>query len=121
MPMPLRPSDAGVMTSGIAEHGTVKIAYEVEGPEDGTPILLIMGLGLQMLFWPDSFRRLLVERGFRVARFDNRDVGLSTHLTGPGIISPRVLLSRRAIYGLPDMAEDAVAVLDDLGWSSAHV
>ena len=109
------------MTCGVAQHGAVGIAYEVEGPQDGTPLLLIMGLGLPMLFWPAGFRRLLVERGFRVARFDNRDVGRSTHLTGPGLASPRVLLSRRAGYGLPEMAGDAAAVLDDLGWSSAHV
>jgi pimeloyl-ACP methyl ester carboxylesterase len=107
--------------TGMAQHGTVEIAYEVEGPEDGAPLLLIMGLGLSMLFWPESFRRLLVERGFRVARFDNRDVGLSTHLTGSGIISPRVLLTRRPDYGLPDLAGDARAVLDDLGWAGAHV
>ncbi|SNY59097.1 alpha/beta fold hydrolase [Paractinoplanes atraurantiacus] len=109
------------MTSGVARHGAVEIAYEVEGPADGTPVLLVMGLGLQMLFWPESFRDLLVARGFRVARFDNRDVGGSTHLSGPGLASPRVLLTRRPGYGLPDMAGDAVAVLDALGWPSAHV
>ncbi|GAA0504679.1 alpha/beta hydrolase [Paractinoplanes deccanensis] len=109
------------MATGVARHGTIEIAYEVEGPADGTPLLLIMGLGLQMLFWPDGFRRLLVERGFRVARFDNRDVGRSTHLPGRGLASPRVLLTRRPGYGLPDMAGDAVSVLDALGWSSAHV
>ncbi|MEV4346485.1 alpha/beta hydrolase [Actinoplanes sp. NPDC049596] len=109
------------MTTGVARHGAVEIAYEVEGPADGNPLLLIMGLGLPMLFWPVSFRRLLVERGFRVACFDNRDAGRSTHLTGLGLASPRVLLTRRPPYGLPDMAGDAVAVLDALGWSSAHV
>jgi pimeloyl-ACP methyl ester carboxylesterase len=110
------------MTVGTARNGAVEIAYEVEGPDDGEPLLLIMGLGLQMLFWPDSFRRLLVERGFRVARFDNRDVGRSTHLTSLGTPSPLVFLTRRwPGYRLADMADDAVAVLDALGWPSAHV
>lgn len=109
------------MTTGIARHGAVDIAYEVEGPRDGSPLLLIMGLGLQRLFWPDRFRALLTDRGFRVVTFDNRDVGQSTHLTGLGLASPWAWLSRRPGYGLPDMAEDALAVLDELGWSSAHV
>jgi pimeloyl-ACP methyl ester carboxylesterase len=107
---------------GTARHGDIEIAYEVEGPIGGEPLLLIMGLGLQMLFWPESFRRMLVERGFRVARFDNRDVGASTHLRWLGMPSPLVFVTRRwGGYSLADMAEDAVAVLDDLGWDSAHV
>jgi pimeloyl-ACP methyl ester carboxylesterase len=106
---------------GTARHGDIEIAYEVEGPPGGEPLLLIMGLGLQMVFWPDDFRRLLVERGFRVARFDNRDVGASTHLTRLGMPSPLVFVTRRWTgYRLTDMADDAVAVLDDLGWDSAH-
>ncbi|MDY7088989.1 MAG: alpha/beta hydrolase [Actinomycetota bacterium] len=109
------------MTSGTARNGSVEIAYQVEGPADGAPLLLIMGLGLQMLFWPETFRRLLIDRGFRVASFDNRDVGLSTHLTGRGIVSPKVMLTRDPEYGLPDMADDAVAVLDALAWPTAHV
>ena len=107
---------------GTARHGDIEIAYEVEGPDGGEPLLLIMGLGLQMLFWPETFRGLLVDRGFRVARFDNRDVGASTHLTWLGMPSPLVFVTRRWNgYRLADMAEDAVAVLDDLGWDSAHV
>jgi pimeloyl-ACP methyl ester carboxylesterase len=110
------------MTAGTARHGAVEIAYEVEGPGDGEPLLLIMGLGLPMLFWPETFRRLLVERGFRVARFDNRDVGRSTHLSDLGVPSPLVFVTRRwSGYRLSDMAGDAVAVLDALGWASAHV
>jgi pimeloyl-ACP methyl ester carboxylesterase len=110
------------MAAGMARHGRIEIAYEVEGPQDGFPLLLIMGLGLSLLFWPEGLRRQLVERGFRVARFDNRDVGLSTHLPELGMPSPLVLLGRRWTgYTLADMADDAVAVLDDLGWDSAHV
>ncbi|MEU4689944.1 alpha/beta hydrolase [Actinoplanes sp. NPDC023714] len=107
---------------GTARRGRIRIAWNVEGPDDGIPLLLIMGLGLQMVFWPPRFRDLLTEHGFRVARFDNRDVGASTHLTELGLPSPLVFLTRRWNgYTLADMADDAVAVLDDLGWPNAHV
>ncbi|GAA2607629.1 alpha/beta fold hydrolase [Paractinoplanes durhamensis] len=110
------------MTGGMAKNGAFEIAYEVEGAPEGEPLLLIMGLGLSMDFWPPGFRRLLVERGFRVARLDNRDVGRSTHLSGVGPPSMLSLLARRRSgYRLSDMAGDAVAVLDALGWDSAHV
>jgi pimeloyl-ACP methyl ester carboxylesterase len=113
---------ARIMTTGTARHGGIEIAYEVEGADSGEPLLLIMGLGLPMSFWPETFRRLLIERGFRVARFDNRDVGGSTHLTGLGRPSPLAFAARRwSGYRLSDMAGDAVAVLDTLGWASAHV
>lgn len=110
------------MTVQRARRADLEIAYEVEGSAGGEPLLLIMGLGLQMLFWPDTFRQLLVDRGFRVARFDNRDVGLSTHLSWLGTPSPLVIVGRRwPGYRIADMADDAVGVLDALGWSSAHV
>jgi pimeloyl-ACP methyl ester carboxylesterase len=110
------------MAAEFARHGRIEIAYEVTGPRDGVPLLLIMGLGLSRLFWPEQLLRLLADRGFRVARFDNRDVGESTHLTPLGMPSPLVLLGRRWTgYALADMADDAVAVLDALGWDSAHV
>jgi pimeloyl-ACP methyl ester carboxylesterase len=110
------------MTTSTARHDQISLAYETEGPRQGEPLLLIMGLGLSMDFWPQGFRELLVERGFRVARFDNRDVGRSTHLIGLGAPSALSLLTRRPPgYTLADMADDAVAVLDALGWDSAHV
>ncbi|MCU7729506.1 alpha/beta fold hydrolase [Actinoplanes sp. KI2] len=110
------------MSTSTARHGEISLAYGTEGSPQGEPLLLIMGLGLSMDFWPERFRALLVERGFRVARFDNRDVGRSTHLTGLGAPSALSLLTRRPPgYTLGDMADDAVAVLDALGWDSAHV
>jgi pimeloyl-ACP methyl ester carboxylesterase len=110
------------MTERFARHDGVRIAYDVEGSPDGEPLLLIMGLGLQMLFWPDSFRALLIDAGFRVARFDNRDVGLSTHLSELGSPTPLSFALRRGPgYGLADMAGDALAVLDALSWDSAHL
>ena len=110
------------MGAGIARHGRIEIAYDVEGPPTGRPLLLIAGLGPTGLSWPAGFRRELVVRGFRVAWFDNRDVGASTRLTELGRPSPAVLLGRRWWgYNLADMAGDALAVLDALGWPSAHV
>jgi pimeloyl-ACP methyl ester carboxylesterase len=109
---------------GVAHNGPVEIAYERFGSDDGEPLLLVMGLGMQMIFWPDDFCAALAERGFAVARFDNRDVGRSTHFTHLGVPRLGRLLARpaaAAAYRLDDMADDGVAVLDALGWRSAHV
>jgi pimeloyl-ACP methyl ester carboxylesterase len=106
-----------------ARNGNVTIAYETLGSPQGTPLLLISGTGVQMLIWPDEFCAALAERGFHVARFDNRDMGLSTHLTGtgaPGWVKV-MLRPSSAPYRLDDMAGDALAVIDTLGWGSAHV
>jgi pimeloyl-ACP methyl ester carboxylesterase len=102
-----------------ARSGDLDIAYEVLGDPGGEPLLLVMGLGAQMVGWPDGFCAELTARGFRVVRFDNRDVGLSTHLDGP---VPRRAWSRvPAAYTLADMAGDALAVMDAVGWPAAHV
>lgn len=106
----------------------VEICYEVMGDADAPPVLLIMGLGMQMIAWPDSFLEGLLRRGFRVIRLDNRDAGLSTHFHGartPGLlqtaVSSRLGRPPRLPYTLEDMADDAVAVLDALGLAKAHV
>jgi pimeloyl-ACP methyl ester carboxylesterase len=99
-----------------ARSGELEVAYEVLGPLDGDPLLLVMGLGAQMVGWPDGFCAELTGRGFRVVRFDNRDVGLSTHLA-----DAPARRRRRPAYTLSDMARDAVAVLDAVGWPAAHV
>jgi pimeloyl-ACP methyl ester carboxylesterase len=112
------------MTAATAHHDGVDLCYERIGPSDGEPLLLIMGLGMQMIFWPDEFIAGLVERGHTVARFDNRDSGLSTHFHRAGAPSLLRLLTQpagAAAYRLDDLAGDAVAVLDALGWDSAHV
>lgn len=62
---------------GVTEQGEVPLAYEDWGDEAHPPLLLIMGIGAQLLLWPDDFCRALVAKGFRVIRYDNRDVGLS--------------------------------------------
>ena len=109
---------------GRAHNGNVSLAYEVFGPGTGTPLLLLMGLGMQMLLWHNDFCRELVARGFQVVRMDNRDVGLSTHLShlgAPSVFDLIVHPRKSARYSLSDMAGDAIAVLDDLGWESANV
>jgi len=106
-----------------AHNADIVIAYETFGLPGGVPLLLISGTGAQMLVWPDDFCAALADRGFPVARYDNRDSGLSTHLTGrpaPGWF--KVMLRRSAApYRLEDMAQDALAVMDALGWQAAHV
>ena len=106
-----------------AHNADIVIAYETFGPPGGVPLLLISGTGAQMLIWPDDFCAALAGRGFLVARFDNRDSGLSTHLADrPAPAWLKVMLRPSAApYRLEDMAQDALAVMDALGWQAAHV
>jgi len=105
----------------------IEIAWE-EFPGEGPTILLIMGLGAQMLWWPDTFCEDLASRGYQVIRYDNRDVGLSSrmrHLKPPSwpSLAKGALLGRRikAPYSLADMAVDALGLLDHLEVEQAHV
>jgi pimeloyl-ACP methyl ester carboxylesterase len=112
------------MSVQTARNGKVHIAYETFGPSGGEPLLLIMGLDFQMVWWPDGFCRALAERGFHVARFDNRDTGLSTHFSSPRRENPFKVLftgSAKPLYTTYDMVDDAVAVMAALGWDSAHL
>jgi pimeloyl-ACP methyl ester carboxylesterase len=100
------------------------IAYERIGNPDKPPILLIHGLGAQLIGWPDGFCNALVERGFQVIRFDNRDVGRSSHISdAPAPDLPAVLRGdlSSVFYTLSDMAADAIGLLDVLGIESAHL
>jgi proline iminopeptidase len=106
----------------------ITLEYESLGDEGAPVMLLIMGLGMQLVSWPDPFCQLLVQRGFRVVRFDNRDCGLSQkmdHLGKPHLVRAMIRanlgLPVRAPYGLDDMARDTVGLLDALGIGSAHV
>ena len=107
----------------LAKNGDITIAYETFGSPNGMPLLLIGATEAQMLMFPERLCRAFVEAGFQVTRFDHRDAGLSTHLDGvpaPGPLKA-ALRPSTAPYQLTEMAADAVAVLDDLGWQSAHV
>lgn len=104
----------------------ITIEYDVQGPEKGEPVLLIMGLGAQMTRWPDPLRQKLADKGFRVIRFDNRDVGLSQKFSGAPkldeVVAALVAGNKPDIpYTLDDMAQDAVGVLDHLGIKKAHI
>ncbi len=107
------------------ERNGVAIAYETSGPADGIPLLLVHGLATQMLLWPQDLVDALHDRGFFVIRFDNRDIGLSTHLHDappPDVMAALTTGdTSSASYRLEDMADDAVALLDHLGIDRAHV
>ena len=106
----------------------LQIEVDLQGPPQGEPLLLIMGLGMPLLGWPEELVADLTGRGFRVIRFDNRDIGLSQGFERLGVpslarASLRYMLRLRvhAPYSLADMASDALGVLDALGIASAHV
>jgi len=111
----------------VASNG-IRIEYEELGPADGEPLLLIMGIGQQLTAWPVPFCRMLTDAGFRVIRFDNRDVGFSTRLEEAG---PQDYFSIMGLvaegkpvtvpYLLEDMADDAAGLIDALEFGPAHV
>jgi pimeloyl-ACP methyl ester carboxylesterase len=102
----------------------IDIAYERFGDPSSLPVLLVMGLGTQMLGWPDGFCAELVGHGLQVIRFDNRDVGLSSHLTdapAPAVRAALMGVTSSASYTLSDMAADTAGLLDHLTLDSAHM
>jgi pimeloyl-ACP methyl ester carboxylesterase len=103
--------------------GDVEICFETFGEPSDPAMLLIMGLGTQMLAWHDDFCGQLAERGFYVVRHDNRDIGCSSNLRHLGTPSlwQIVRRDRNSAYSLVDMAADSVGVLDHLGIERAHV
>lgn len=112
-----------------ATPGDIDLYYEDMGDPNDPAVLLIMGLGAQMLMWRTGFCEKLVSQGLRVIRYDNRDVGLSTKLSGTRVDSPLPLRMVRSFLGLPspsvytleDIADDAAALLDHLGIDKAHI
>jgi pimeloyl-ACP methyl ester carboxylesterase len=112
----------------LVQANGITIEVDDQGPPNAEPVLLIMGLGMQLIGWPDELVTMLLERGFRVIRFDNRDAGLSQgfdHLGTPNLawagIRWTLGLTVKAPYGISDMAADALGVLDALGVQRAHV
>ncbi|HUA47623.1 MAG TPA: alpha/beta hydrolase [Solirubrobacteraceae bacterium] len=101
----------------------ITLCYERFGSESDPPLLLIMGLGTQMIGWPDEFCAQLAERGLHIVRFDNRDIGRSTRVKGAPP-TPRQLVTRKidpVLYDLGDMANDAASLLRELQLAPAHV
>lgn len=111
-----------------APLGSLTLAYETFGQSTNPPVLLIMGLGAQMLVWPDELCERLALQGYYVVRFDNRDVGLSSRFSEQGgvgfwrlLFRASLGLSPGAVYDLETMAGDAFGLMDYLGFSRAHV
>jgi pimeloyl-ACP methyl ester carboxylesterase len=112
--------------SGIqrARVGEVELAYETFGDPGDPPLLLVMGLATQMIGWPDEFCAGLADRGLFVVRFDNRDIGLSTHLDDRGAPDILAILGgdrSTVAYPLADLADDTAGLLEALHLDSAHV
>jgi proline iminopeptidase len=106
----------------------VTLFYEALGNPADPPLLLVMGVGTQLTGWPDSFCQALVDQGFFVIRFDNRDIGLSSKLTQFGVPNLKTAIMKslfrmklKPAYTLNDMATDTVGLLDGLGIAKAHL
>jgi pimeloyl-ACP methyl ester carboxylesterase len=118
-----------ICRTGTAKSGDLNIYYEDMGDPNDPAVLLIMGLGAQLLLWRTEFCEKLVDQGLRVIRYDNRDVGLSTKVTGRHTgapLAPRMVrsflgLRSPAVYTLEDVADDAAALLDHLAIDKAHI
>lgn len=123
------PHAGTAIRTGMAKVGSIELCYEDWGDENAPPFLFIMGLGAQMLLWPDAFCQDLVSQGFRVIRFDNRDIGLSSKIKIKSKKMNELLRMTRfslgmksdAPYTLYDMAADAVGLLDYLKIEKVHV
>ncbi|MEO6203825.1 MAG: alpha/beta hydrolase [Mycobacteriales bacterium] len=109
-------------TSHVAANG-IEIAYETFGSPSDPPVVLVMGLGTQMIAWPDAMCEQIAGAGRYVIRYDNRDVGLSTHLDDTPVpdIKAIALRRRKPAYRVDDMAQDLVGLLDALGLERVHL
>ena len=110
------------------EANGIQIEVDDQGPIDGPVVLLVMGLGMQLIAWPQALVQMLIQRGFRVVRFDNRDIGLSQGFDELGVPNMALAGLRYALhlpvhspYSLAEMARDALGVLDALDIDRAHV
>ena len=108
--------------SKLAEANGIVLCYQEFGDPDDETILLVMGLGMQMLAWDEEFCELLAGRGFHVVRYDNRDTGLSTKFSGRVNVTAGMLgMTGSAVYDVDDMAADAIGLLDHLDVECAHL
>ena len=112
------------MAEEFAQVGAIELCFETFGSAEDPAMLLVMGLGTQMIAWPEGFCRQLAGRGFFVIRYDNRDVGRSTQMRQhrpPTLLQLLLRDKRAAKYSLADMAADGIGLLDRLGIERAHV
>jgi pimeloyl-ACP methyl ester carboxylesterase len=107
----------------MAPANGIELCYQEMGDLDGEPLLLVMGLATQMIAWDEEFCRMLADRGFRVVRFDNRDIGRSSRIRTAGVPGKleMILGTGKPPYLLRDMAADAFGLMDHLGIDSAHL
>ena len=112
----------------LAKTNGIELCYDIFGSPDAPPLILIMGLGAQMIMWDDAFCEQIAERGLRVIRLDNRDIGKSTKITGgepisfPALIEAQMLGKPiKSAYLLSDMGKDVTGLMDVLGIKSAHI
>ncbi len=105
-----------------AHNGAVTIAYDQMAGSEGEPLLLVMGLAVSRFWWSAGLAQAFADQGFAVARYDQRDAGQSTRMPDTGGSNPFAALARkRGAYSSEDMTDDAIAVLDALGWERAHI
>src|SRR5712692_9869467 len=106
-----------------ANANGIEIEYETFGDRGGSPLLLIMGMGAQLLSWDEEFCAALADRGFFAIRYDNRDAGLSTRMeaAGPPDVAAAISGNPKPAYRLDDLADDAVGLLDALDIAAAHI
>lgn len=116
------------MATGTVRSNGIELCYQTRGPEDGEPMIFIMGLSAQMVFWPEALLDALAERGYRVVIFDNRDVGKSSAIRKPFRYGPMMAMLRymlglkvQAPYTLDDLVADTVGLMDALGIEKAHL
>jgi pimeloyl-ACP methyl ester carboxylesterase len=121
------PSEEQLTQEQFAQANGIELCYQTFGDKSAPPLLLIMGLGAQMLLWDEAFCATLAGRGFLVIRFDNRDIGRSTKIDGMAPTLPQLIEKQMlgkpidAPYTLRDMATDAIGLMDALGIARVHV
>ena len=110
-------------TDALPHNGPVRIAYDTLAGSAGDPLLLVMGLAVSRFWWPAGLAQAFADQRFAVARYDQRDAGQSTRMPDTGASNPFAAVARkRGAYSAEDMTDDAVAVLDALGWDAgAHL
>jgi len=111
---------------GFVEKNGVKIAYRDYGPQEAEPILLVHGLGAQLVHWPPHLIDLLIENNYRPITFDNRDAGLSSRFFNKpsfilGYLRYFLRLPMKTEYSLDDMAQDGINILNELNINKAHI
>ena len=115
--------EASARTLGRVAANGIELAYETFGDASAPPVVLVMGLATQMIAWPDELCDGLARNGLFVVRFDNRDVGESTHLRNlpPPRLADIVVRRRPPPYSIGDMAADVAGLLDSLGLGQVHL